>query len=256
MNQNSTWIGKQTSLIVLLATLFVSAASQGQTLSTANTARTVLVEGGTFQMGSEKGYIMERPVHEVSIKSFYIDKYEVTVEEYQTFCEQTGRQMPAAPPWGWKKNNPIVNVSWDDASAYATWIGKRLPTEAEWEFAASGGTMSKHFKYSGSDDIGEVAWFDENSDNIAHPVGEKGSNELGIYDMTGNAVEWCGDKYDGNYYAVSPKENPEGPKLGNDRVLRGGSYLGDPDDCRITKRFSGNPRISLFRFGFRCALDK
>jgi formylglycine-generating enzyme required for sulfatase activity len=180
----------------------------------------------------------------------------VTVKEYQRFCLETHHAMPDKPTWGWHDNNPISDVNWNDAVAYAAWAGKRLPTEAEWEFAARGGILSKGYKYSGGNNIDEVAWYDENSNNTIHPVGTKKSNELGIFDMTGNVVEWCADKYDGDYYRLSPKEDPQGPQFGSDHVLRGGSYIGDIDDCRIAKRFSRKPSVSLLRFGFRCAMDK
>ncbi|MFZ1978410.1 MAG: SUMF1/EgtB/PvdO family nonheme iron enzyme, partial [Bacteroidota bacterium] len=159
-------------------------------------------------------------------------------------------------PWGWQDNNPISDVSWNDASAYAAWAGKRLPTEAEWEFAARGGIHSKAYTYSGSNKIDEVAWYSENAKQKLHAVGTKMPNELGFFDMTGNALEWCSDFYDDDYYGVSPQDNPQGPRTGSDRVLRGGSYVGDLDDCRITNRFSNNPEIPFLRSGFRCAMDK
>lgn len=215
----------------------------------------VLVEGGTFQMGNDHEYVMEKPVHRVSIKSFYMDKYEVTVKEYRHFCAETKRAMPKAPPRGWQDNNPISDVSWNDAAAYAAWAGKRLPTEAAWEFAARGGIHSKAYTYSGSNKIDEAAWYSENARNKLHTVGTKIPNELGLFDMTGNALEWCSDFYD-DYYSVSPQDNPQGPRTGSDRVLRGGSYAGDLDDCRITNRFSHNPEVHFLCSGFRCAMDK
>ena len=239
-----------------LLSMLIAALSIAQSPTPASQHNMVLVVGGRFQMGDDHGYEMEKPVHSVLLKDFYIDKYEVTVQEYRRFCLETHRSMPEKPTWGWQDNFPISNVNWDDATAYAAWAGKRLPTEAEWEFAARGGVLSTGYKYSGGDIIDEVAWYDDNSKNAVHPVGTKKSNELGIFDMTGNVAEWCADKYDGNYYSISPKENPQGPHLGSDRVLRGGSYIGDTDDCRIAKRFSRKPGISHLRFGFRCAMNK
>jgi len=212
----------------------------------------VLVEGGTFQMGSK----INGPIHAVKTPSFYMDKYEVTVAEFKKFCKATGGSMPPAPPWGWKDNQPVVNVTWKDAVDYAAWVGKRLPTEAEWEFAARGGIHSKEFRFSGSNSLGEVAWYAENSSKTTHAVGTKASNELGLFDMSGNASEWCLDWYDGNYYRSSPVENPDGPDRGMDRVVRGGSFNGDDFDCRATFRHSALPVRQLFHLGFRCASSK
>ena len=259
MNTRRTLICAPTTQRILksfLVLLFSSAVSIGQPHTVVSRHNMVLVGGGTFQMGDDHGYEMEKPVHTVRLKSYYMDKYEVTVGEYRKFCIATKREMPEKPAWGWNDKNPISKVCWDDAASYAAWAGKRLPTEAEWEFAARGGTQSKGWKYSGSDNIDEVAWYVENSKNKVHPVGTKKRNELGIFDMTGNVVEWCADKYDGNYYKVSPEKNPQGSHIGSDRVLRGGSYSGDTDDCRIAKRFSRKPGTSLLRFGFRCAAEK
>jgi sulfatase modifying factor 1 len=239
-----------------LISLFVLFPGFSPAKESGSTRDMVLVRGGTFIMGSNKGYVMESPEHAVTLKSFYIDKYEVTVAQYRAFCRSTHRRMPAAPPWGWKDRYPMVGVNWYDATAYAAWAGKRLPTEAEWEFAARGGILSKGYTYSGSNVIDSVAWYESNSKNKAHPVGTKKPNELGIYDMSGNAVEWCSDRYDDNYYSSSPKEDPRGPRFGHDRVLRGGSYRGNPDICRATYRNSRRPRAALEWFGFRCARDE
>jgi formylglycine-generating enzyme required for sulfatase activity len=215
----------------------------------------VLVEGGTFEMGSENGSLGEKPVHQVSVSSFFIDKYEVTVGQYRQFCTSTGRSMPSAPSWGWQENHPIVNVTWDDAAAYAQWAGKRLPTEAEWEYAARGGRLSKGYTYSGGKDLGAVAWYDGNSGKQTQPVGEKSPNELGICDMSGNAWEWCADWDDENYYRNSPKQDPTGPSSGQLRVLRGGSWLNVDSLCRLTNRNSNLPSNRNYNDGFRCAQD-
>jgi formylglycine-generating enzyme len=243
-------------LAILLVCLSGPYLSNSQTIKTDTLNDMVFVQGGSFMMGSNHFYMMERPEHNVTLKSFYIDKYEVTVAQYRSFCDTTKRQMPKAPRWGWIDNNPIVNVSWKDATAYAKWAGKRLPTEAEWEFAARGGIQSKGYKYSGSDNIDEVAWYQKNSKKMTHPVGTKMPNEIGIYDMTGNAYEWCADRYSGDYYKVSPKENPQGAHIGNDRVLRGGSYNEDSDIGRVTSRNSRRPGAAVSRYGFRCVMDK
>jgi formylglycine-generating enzyme len=192
----------------------------------------VLVEGGSFTMGDEWGMGSEDelPTHEVSLKNFKISKTEVTVKQYRQFCRETGRSMPEAPSWGWQDNNPMVNVNWHDAVAYCDWLSDkmdglyRLPTEAEWEYAARGGKNSKGFKYSGGQSMHSVGWFSENSNSRTQAVASKKPNELGIYDMSGNVWEWCSDWYGKDYYANSPSSNPRGPSSGSNRVLRGGSW--------------------------------
>lgn len=219
-------------------------------------AKMILVKGGTFNMGNDKGYAGEKPVHKVNLNDFYIDKYEVAVGEYKIFCKATSKKMPSPPQWGWIDTHPIVNISWNDAVEYAEWTGKRLPTEAEWEYAARGGQLSNNYKYSGSDDIIEVAWYAENSGMKTHPVGQKKPNELGIYDMTGNVVERCSDWYDSGYYKESPVDNPTGPMKKYDRIIRGGSIIGDKDDCRVTFRNNASIERTRNNLGFRCVMDK
>lgn len=216
-----------------------------------------LSRGGTFEMGSENGDPDEKPVHRITLSSFFIDKYEVSVAKYRQFCTSTGRSMPGAPRWGWQENNPIVNVTSDDAFAYAQWAKKRLPTEAEWEYAARGGRSSHGYTYSGGKDIGSVAWYSDNSGDKPHTIGGKTPNELGLFDMSGNVWEWCSDFYDGNYYQNSPQYDPKGPPFGQYRVLRGGSLDSDDDDCRVTNRFSYflTFRDFLYLYGFRCVQE-
>jgi formylglycine-generating enzyme required for sulfatase activity len=215
----------------------------------------ILVPGGTFQMGSTAGNTNEIPIHTVTLTSFYLDAKEVTVAQYRAFCTATARPMPTAPSWGWTDDNPIVNVSWNDATAYATWAGKRLPTEAEWEFAARGGNLSHGYTYSGSNTIGDVAWYTSNSGNRTNAVGTKLPNELGLYDMSGNVWEWCADWYSAGYYAVSPVSNPNGPSTGTDRTLRGGAWDKDQAGCRVAIRNLDPPTFTNALLGFRCAKD-
>ncbi|MFH0992109.1 MAG: SUMF1/EgtB/PvdO family nonheme iron enzyme [bacterium] len=198
----------------------------------------VYVDGGTFTMGSND-YDDEKPPHQVTVRNFSIDKYEVTVAKFKQYCQATNRSMPAAPSWGWNDNDPVVNVSWEDANAYAKWAGKRLPTEAEWEYAARGGNKSRGFKYAGSDDENTVAWNTNNSGSKVHPVGGKYPNELGIYDLSGNVWEWCSDWYVS--YPSGSQTNPTGSISGQNRVLRGGSWNGDSSVLRAANRVGSTP---------------
>lgn len=212
----------------------------------------ILVEGGEFKMGSNE-LADEKPIHVVELKSFYIEKFPVTVKQYKEFCKSTRRPMPDPPSWGWFDNHPVVNVNWADADAYAKWVGKRLPTEAEWEFAAKGGNLSKGFKYSGSNTLDDVAWFYNNSGQQTNPVGKKQPNELGLHDMSGNVREWCGDWY--AIYGLNKLTNPEGPQSGTRKVLRGGSWDLNEFGCRITLRNGYDPDRRDEYFGFRCVQD-
>ena len=161
---------------------------------------------------------------------------------------------------------PVENVSWDDCQAFLKKLNRklrdqlpqgrkfRLPTEAQWEFAARGGNESEGYLYSGSDDIDDVAWYDENSDGDTHSVMEKEANELGLYDMSGNVWEWCQDWYDDNY-EDEDQYNPKGPKGGEKRVVRGGGFDDPSDLCRVTYRFRGEPEESFRDHGLRLVLQ-
>ncbi len=227
----------------------------------------VLVEPGSFLMGSKNGYENEQPVHPVSIsRPFFISVYELTFEEYDLFCEDTLRARLDDRGWG-RGNQPVIHEDWNDAVAYCNWLsqkagytpcytgkgkltacdfsadGYRLPTEAEWEFAARGGANSQGFEFAGGDDPDEVAWYASNSNDQTHPVGEKLPNELGLYDMCGNIFEWCWDWFEQGYYAVSPEIDPPGPPALQDakpweliRARRGGSWREDAINIRSCVR--------------------
>ena len=218
----------------------------------------VYVEGGSFTMGAtaEQGddvWDHEKPAHQVTLSSFYICKHEVTQEEWEA--------VMGSNPSEFKGNRlPVENVSWDDCQTFISKLnsitGKqyRLPTEAEWEYAARGGNRSKGYKYSGSNTLGNVAWYDDNSGNKTREVMTKSPNELGLYDMSGNVWEWCSDWYDNEYYADSPNNNPKGPSSGSDRVVRGGSWLISARFCRVSYRFIIAPSYRNGLHGLRLAL--
>lgn len=218
----------------------------------------VYVSGGTFTMGgtSEQGndaYTNEKPTHSVTLSSYYICKYEVT--------QALWRAVMGSNPSNFKGDNlPVECVSWNDCQTFInrlnSYTGRnfRLPTEAEWEFAARGGNYSRHYKYSGSNYIGDVAWYTDNSGSRTHPVGTKQANELGLYDMSGNVREWCSDMY-GSYSSYT-QTNPKGPNNVYNRVLRGGSWLDSARFSRSSNRENYAPRISDGRIGLRLVLSQ
>jgi formylglycine-generating enzyme len=186
----------------------------------------IVVEGGQFTMGNNEATQFEKPAHTVTISTFSMAKFEVTQKQWM---EVTGRQPSghAGCP-----DCPVENVSWEEVQEFIKKINKisgkkyRLPTEAEWEYAAKGGKMSSHFTFSGSNAAADVAWSSENSGDSTHPVGKKKPNELGIFDMSGNVSEWCEDWFDMGFYSSSPAENPKNDKPGQTpvKVKRGGDF--------------------------------
>jgi formylglycine-generating enzyme required for sulfatase activity len=215
----------------------------------------VVVEGGEFQMGSSDGRSDERPQRMISVRKFSIDRYEVSVAAYRKFCDATKRNLPAPPPDGWVEDEPITNVTWDDAAAYAAWAGKRLPTEAEWEFAARGRNGDEARLFACRGPVADGAWYIANSTGRTQPIGLKAQNDLGLYDMSGNVWEWCADWYDANAYERSPAMDPRGPDAGEERVVRGGSWSSEPIDLRVSARLKCQPTRAFSDIGFRCAKD-
>lgn len=216
------------------------------------------VEGGTFTMGDNSNrvgeqYANNKPAHNVTLSSFYIAQTEVTQELWHAVMGKWPESYKG-PKY------PVNDVSWDDCQKFIKKLnsitGKkfRLPTEAEWEFAARGGNMSKGYKYAGSNTINDVSWYSTNSLYGTHEVATKKPNELGIYDMSGNSIEWCQDWYDYNYYKSSPSINPIGPKSGKQRVLRGGGWKQD-DRATCLSRYFDSPKRDVFK-GFRLAIGK
>ena len=228
----------------------------------------VLVKGGTFQMGEDKD------AHQVTLSDFLIAKHQLTFEEYDAFCKATGRDLPSDMGWS-RGKRPVIKVNWFDAVDYCNWRsqreglrevyqikqqqvspnwqanGYRLPTEAEWEYAARGGQQSQGFEYAGSNILDEVAWYDKNSGGKTHLVGEKKANELGLYDLSGNVWEWCWDWY--GDYPSKAIEDPKGPDTGTYRVRRGGSWRRNAIGARVAYRYNRNPDYRFNNVGFRLA---
>jgi formylglycine-generating enzyme required for sulfatase activity len=250
----------------------------------------VSITGGTFIMGSKKGnYNFNRDEHEVTVSDFKMSKYEITVSQYQMFINATGYKDTTTvykdfvkgklqtvrnsknPIWKYDThdnlislesyNNPVINVSWNDAMAFCKWltgltgIYYRLPTEAEWEYVAKDDKNATEWWKKNYDDLG---WFKENASGNLQSVGQKKPNEWGIFDLYGNVKEWCFDWYDNNYYEISSKEDPAGPKTGQERVVRGKDILykyssSDEKENPITYRYWGEPNeIKIgWSLGFR-----
>ena len=216
----------------------------------------VEVRGGTFTMGAtaEQGSDAdseEKPAHQVTLSSYMIGKTEVTQELWEAV-------MGSNPSHFKGSNLPVELVTWEACQAFITKLnaltGKnfRLPTEAEWEFAARGGNNSRGYKYSGSNTLSNVAWYDDNSSSKTHPVATKAPNELGIYDMSGNVYEWCNDWYDD--YTSASQTNPTGPNSELYRVGRGGSWRGNARYCRVSSRYCSAPELCDTARGLRLAL--
>ena len=254
----------------------------------------VLVPAGEFQMGSSKGKPDEGPVHTVYVDAFYMDRYEVTNTEYAAFLNNNGRHvldstaqlyptdMPEDPSDhvgrrqisysdgrysanpGYE-NHPVSGVTWYEAMAYAAWIGKRLPTEAEWEKAARGGLVSIAYPWGDTIDDNKANYNQNVNEDIREttPIGSYPANGYGLYDMAGNVLEWCLDEYDADFYTNSPDNPIAGGSITSiinnftevktKRVLRGGSCFDAPQFLRCASRFYELPSSNFYRFGFRCA---
>ena len=218
----------------------------------------VKVEAGSFNMGAtpemQAPYEVEKPVHRVTLtNNYYIGKYEVTQALWQAV-------MGSNPSHFKGDDLPVEQVSWNDCQDFISKLnamtGKRfrLPSEAEWEYAARGGKKSRGYQYSGSNTLGDVAWYEGNSGSKTHAVGTKQPNELGIYDMTGNVYEWCQDWY--GSYSSSPQTNPIGAVSGSSRVDRGGSWFFTAKHCRSSYRFNLTPGYRLNFLGLRLVLSE
>lgn len=232
----------------------------------------VFVEGGTFLMGDRS---TEHPSHIVDLDSFFMDKYLVTNAKFATFLNEYGADKVKEGPfagqticfahkWGVEKvgdrwqavagfeQHPVIWVTWYGAQEYARFHHLRLPTEAEWEYAAQAGIQRADSDYAGSKKPEKVAWYKDNANEKTHPVGQKKANKLELYDMSGNVAEWCSDWHDADYYQKSPKQNPKGPEKGSFKVIRGGSWSSEKEECQVFVRKCLPPGFRFNNVGFRC----
>ena len=249
-------------------------------------AKMVLLPAGEFDMGSpdsdKDAFSSEKPQHRVRInKPFYLGAHEVSIGQFRQFVSDSGYKTDAEqdgkggyglegttwvqkPDYSWRKSgfqqtdeHPVVNVSWNDADAFCKWLSRKegkaysLPTEAQWEYACRAGSTTKYCYGDGEAELGDYAWFLENSGMSTHPVGSKKPNRWGLYDMHGNAWEWCADWYDDKYYGESLAGDPAGPSSGTSRVLRGGSWGYSPFFNRSANRFWYTPANRYYSTGFR-----
>jgi len=228
----------------------------------------ISIPAGTFSMGTDDASTNqdEKPLHSIYVSAFSIDRFEVTNAEYHRFIVATGHRPPHvdapwAEPYNWIGNdfpagkglNPVVLVSWHDATAFAAWAGKRLPTEAEWEKAARAGLTGRAFPYGDTLELNQANYFKSylRSKQLL-PVGSFKPNAFGLYDMAGNVWEWCQDWYSPGYYRSSTTENPSGPLNGENKVFRGGSWKNDKQFLRCAQRGKNNPDYKSPMIGFRC----
>lgn len=240
----------------------------------------VNISGGTFDMGCtpEQGSCNGNttPVHTVTLSPYKISKYEITNEEYAEFMNSIGVNSNgtyqgqsyyniadaasridfvggAFVTQSGRENHPVALVTWYGADAFCSWAGGRLPTEAEWEFAARGGNLSQGYLFSGSNVADDVAWYGSNSGGDTNEVGTKNPNELGLYDMSGNVSELCSDWF--GSYNSSPQTDPQGPPSGTNRVRRSGSWINDDLSSRVSSRSGLNPSSSNSQTGFRLVIN-
>jgi len=271
------------AIAIFLLTILLSACLKKTDVSVGGNF--VYVEGGTFQMGSVTGDFDEEPVHTVTVKSFIMSRTEVTQKEWfevmgttlkqqLDMAQQSDRRGRTLSLHGEGDDYPMYYVNWYDAVEYCNKLslkegltpvyevlindiicdwnanGYRLPTEAEWEYAAKGGNKErKTFEYSGSKKVGAVAWYVDNSERETKPVGTKAPNKLGLYDMSGNVWEWCWDWF--SFYESDAQTGPKGPSVGKERVNRGGGWLSTANVVRVTYRAFFFPSDRSYVLGFR-----
>jgi formylglycine-generating enzyme required for sulfatase activity len=254
----------------------------------------IFIDGGGFMMGCDNPDLLqchqnEQPKHHVAVKSFYLGKYELSIKHFKEFIDETNYETDVSKvkkmklyngkdyedfkdisfkhrPDGKERSSieyhyPVIFISHNDATEFCKWVSKktgkvfRLPTEAEWEYAAKGGLNRDSFTFSGSDSIEAVAYYKENGLNKPHPPGELVPNSLGLYDMSGNVWEWCSDYFSESYYSLSPENNPKGPLGGSRNTVRGGSYGNYKNAMTLTKRIGFEPNTVAPYIGFRIVME-
>ena len=221
----------------------------------------VLVPGGTFMMGTDHGQAIAAPKHPVILQAFFMDIYEVSNREYEEYCMATGYKFPEF--WGMDlyksgpdyPDHPVVGVSQFDASQYAEWDGKRLPTEAEWEHAARGGLEDIAYPYGEKADHAQSRFNDPEAEKGPVKIGSYPPNGYGLHDMSGNAWEWVFDWFSESFYSESPEQNPSGPATGTFRVFRGGGWHSGPGCTTVHRRNALPSHWVDFAGGFRCVKD-
>ena len=251
--------------VLVLSAFFSSEMDAGEKSGSPSgniTSELVLIPGGEYTMGekpSPRNNYVDNAAHQVRVDSFYIDKYEVTNAQYLEFCQSTGQPLPEF--WGMDvfcsgpgfPDHPVVGVTWAGAMDYAKWKGMRLPTEAEWEYAARGGHAEK--RYPNGNDVDSTLC--NYNGTYGHPirVGSLPANGYGLHDMSGNVVEWVSDYYAKDYFLEAPVDNPTGPENGKRRVIRGGGWRSGKMCATVVFRQSLRPYWVDMNVGFRCAKD-
>jgi formylglycine-generating enzyme required for sulfatase activity len=251
-------------LLALSALVFSSGLATADELANTYTnsigMKFVLIPAGTFMMGADEDFAeaedYERPRHQVTIsKPFYLGVYEVTQQQWKDVMGNNPSKFKG-------EDNPVETVSWEDAQDFIKRLNQkeghslyRLPTEAEGEYAARAGSTSPYFFGDDESQLGDYAWYEDNSGNEAHPVGQKRANAWGLYDILGNVYEWAGDRWGDTYYANSPSSDPTGPLSGNERVVLGCGWDSDAVSCRSADRGMNGPAARDGRLGFRLALS-
>jgi formylglycine-generating enzyme required for sulfatase activity len=260
-------------LVLVMPVRLVAASSSDQNIGDANVKATVKIKtnaqdaqvyvwipAGNFMMGCSPGddqcFSEEKPAHEVSLsQGFWLGRTEVTIHAYEKFAGiadgqlKSGSGSASSSEQENESSMPVVNVTWDEANDFCKWAGGRLPTEAEWEYAARAGTSTSRYG-----ELDEIAWYDKNSGNSIHKAGQKRANKFGLFDMLGNTWEWVSDFYDGKYYSRSPQSDPTGPVTGRLHGLRGGSWLNNSKLVRVSDRGRSTPELRFNYFGLRCVL--